>query len=230
MIRRLARSLMERLLDVVEREDRRRHSLVGQARLWRMKREFQIRFLREHGLQPEDRFLDLGCGTLRGGIPVIRYLEPGHYWGVEVRGEVLEEARAELERNELTERDPHLIHAPDLAGLGLETRFHVVWAYSVLIHMTDAILDTSLGFVARHLEDRGRMWANVNIGEGTISDWQGFPVVARPVEFYRTVAARHGLAVEPLGALEELGHRSGLPRHDRQVMLEMRPVGSGRAP
>lgn len=187
-----------------------------------MKRRFQIDFLRAHGLRPSNRLLDLGCGTLRGGIPLIRYLDHGLYWGVEVRPEVLVEARDELVRTGLEARAPHLTHAPDLGDLELGALFDVIWAFSVLIHMPDPVLDRTLGFVARHLAPGGRLWANVNIGEGVIGEWQGFPVVARSLEFYRTAAGRHGMVLEPLGTLESLGHRSGAPAQDRQIMLEVR--------
>jgi hypothetical protein len=37
--------------------------------------------------------VDLGCGTLRGGIPIIEYLDADSYIGVDVREEAIEEAR-----------------------------------------------------------------------------------------------------------------------------------------
>ena len=72
-----------------------RHDWVGPG-YHEMKRDFQITSLKSLGLQPRHVFLDLGCGTLRGGIPIIDYLETGNYWGVDVRSKVLSEARNEL--------------------------------------------------------------------------------------------------------------------------------------
>ena len=60
---------------------KRRHGMVGPPYLWKMKREFQIKFLTDMDLKPDHYLLDLGCGTLRGGIPIIEYLEIGHYFG-----------------------------------------------------------------------------------------------------------------------------------------------------
>ena len=72
--------------------------MVGPAHLWKMKRDFQIDFLRGRGLSPQHYLLDIGCGTLRGGIPLIDYLEPGHYYGVESRAEEIDVARTVLEK------------------------------------------------------------------------------------------------------------------------------------
>lgn len=197
----------------------RRHALVGPAHLWQMKRAFQIEYLRRSGLQPAHRLLDLGCGTLRGGIPLIEYLERGHYTGLEVRAEVLEEARRELAAAGLVDREPRLVHVTELAAVQLPERFDFAWAFSVLIHLDDAILAQAVDVVARHLAPEGRFLANVRLGAAREERWERFPVVTRALEFYRAQGARHGLEVEDLGPLSELGHRSGDPEQDGQRML-----------
>jgi len=52
--------------------------------LWDELGQFQIDFLRDHGLQPHHRLLDVGCGSLRGGIRFIEYLEPLRYHGTDI--------------------------------------------------------------------------------------------------------------------------------------------------
>src|SRR4051794_14007689 len=52
--------------------------------------ELQLRFLVEHGLQPGHRLLDMGCGALRGGVRFVEYLDPGHYYGVDVNQSLLD--------------------------------------------------------------------------------------------------------------------------------------------
>ncbi len=196
--------------------------MVGPPWLWRMKREFQIFFLREMGLKPQHYFLDLGCGTLRGGIPIIDYIETGHYYGVDVRPQVLEEGKAELREANLEHKQPVLIHTNDLGSLNIERGFDFIWAFSVLIHMTDQVLDQCLGFVQRHLKDEGRFYANVIIGRPIslpFMRWREFPIVVRKWEFYDNQAAKHSLRVKDMGRLSSLGHKSGFPGQDRQRML-----------
>ena len=41
--------------------EERRHTMVGPASVWQVKRDFQIAFLRGHGLQTQNYLADLGC-------------------------------------------------------------------------------------------------------------------------------------------------------------------------
>ncbi len=217
VIRRLARKIVRRFSPGNER-----HELVGPPELWRQKRQFQIDFLRTTGgLRPGHHFCDIGSGTLRGGVPVIDYLEPAHYTGLEVRREVVEQARRELAENHLEHKQPSLVCVEhDLSELELGRKFDRIWAFSVLIHMTDEILSQCVSFVDRHLAPDGLFFANVNLGSAPERTWGGFPVVSRELDFYRRVALSHGLQVRPLGTLRELGHVTGYTNQDAQVMLE----------
>jgi SAM-dependent methyltransferase len=188
-----------------------------------MKRGFQIDFLRRMGLQRHHRLLDLGCGTLRGGVPLIGFLDPEHYTGVDVRGDVLEDGRMELREHGLEDKRPRLVLASSLEGLDLGERFDIAWAFSVLIHMDDDVLDDAIAAVARHLQPGGRFYANVNLGVGAAGEWQGFPVVRREWDFYGASFARHGFSIEDLGPLAAFGHhhpRLSPEQQKRQRMLK----------
>lgn len=183
-----------------------------------MKRDFQIAFLKEQGLKPHHCLLDFGCGVLRGGLPLIEYLAPGHYYGYEVRPAVLEEGRKALEESGLALKAPMLLSG-ELNDLSTRS-FDFIWAFSVLIHMSDHVLQESLPWISGHLEPTGRFFANVNLDPGTDGEWQGFPVVCRSLAFYGEAAKRCGLRVQSLGRLASLGHVSGSRVQDNQVMLE----------
>jgi len=226
---RAIRRLRRRLRTTFATRKQRRHALVGPLALWRQKREFQIAFLRNQGLEPRHTLCDLGCGTLRGGIPIIAYLDTRHYTGIDVRPEVIDEARRELAEHRLTHKQPELLAAPDLRELHLGRRFDVIWAFAVLIHMDDDVLGAALGFVAEHLAPDGRFFANVNLGERPPAHWRGFPVVWRPLPFYEAAAATAGLTVEDLGEVRHFGHVTGDERGDSKHMLCFRHAPAGSA-
>lgn len=201
-----------------------RHALVGRPDLWEMKRQFQLSFLTAHGLKPGHRLLDIGCGTLRGGIPIIEYLNASNYTGVDAREIAIREAQRELEDAGLTHKSPSLIYADSLRDLNLGDQYEFAWAFSVLIHLEDDILDDCLFAVSRYLRPTGHFFANVNIGVKKTAHWDRFPVVSRSMEFYSSHAGKHGLQIDDLGTLGELGHDSGIAEQDNQRMLRFSPI------
>ena len=70
----------------------------------------QLRFMREQGLEPSHVFLDVACGALRGGVHFIRYLDSGHYLGIEKEESLVVAALArELPPELVREKRPALI-------------------------------------------------------------------------------------------------------------------------
>src|SRR3569833_897060 len=55
--------------------------LGGGRATWDSRGRFQLELMRSRGLLPTSTLLDIGCGPLRAGIPFIRYLDTGYYFG-----------------------------------------------------------------------------------------------------------------------------------------------------
>jgi SAM-dependent methyltransferase len=204
----------------------RRHELAGPSEVWYEKRAFQIKFLKEHGLQPSDTVVDIGCGTLRGGVPLIDYLDAGNYTGVDVRSEIEPEARAELTEHQLDAKAPSLVFGNRLADTHLERHFDIAWAFSLLFHLTDEHLTECFAFVREHLATTGVFYANVNLGENAPGHWSGFPELWRTLDEYEERARGVGVRAMDLGTLEALGDRSSIGL--TQNMLEFRPCTGAR--
>jgi SAM-dependent methyltransferase len=187
----------------------KRHALIGSGRSWQEKRDWQIAFLRGHGVTPSATFVDIGCGTLRGGLPVIEMLDRGRYTGIEIRSHILEEAKAELAAHaDAAAKEPQLVLSEGFPTLGRLGPFDFAWGFSVLIHMTDEIVEECFQFVGRELSSSGVFFANLRIGDGTPDrrTRADFPVVTRPQEFYADLAQAAGLTTVDLGTLRSLGY------------------------
>jgi len=217
-IKQTAKKLKRQVESILYNPTEKRHSLVGPAKLWKIKRDFQIHFLKSVGLKPQHYFLEIGCGTLRGAIPIIDYLEKSHYFGIEVREKVLEEGKKELREANLVEKLPALTFAEHISTVQLQREFDYIWAFSVLIHMMDEILKDCLSVVSRHLKKDGYFYANVNTSTKPDGEWQGFPIVHRSLEFYKSECSVNGLNVETVGTLKELGHITQTQADEHQML------------
>ena len=163
-IQNASRRIQRKLGSIIDPKQKR-HTHVGAPELWKKSRDFQIKFLKDVGLTPEDYLLDIGCGTLVGGIPIIHYLKKGHYYGVETRSSVLEEARKELLESKLTHKMPVLL-SEDISSVNIERKFNYVWAHSVLIHLKNEILEDCFAFVSNHLSEQGKFYATDDMYDG----------------------------------------------------------------
>ena len=172
-----------------------RARMVGPAHQAEAKRAFQLGFLQASGLQPGHRLLDLGCGVLRGGVPLIRLLEAGHYVGLDISAERLRQARMELREQGLEHKQVQLLQGYEQLH-SFAAAFDYIWAYQVLIHMPDEIAEESLDRLAQCLAPNGTIFGTVNLGPCTEGSWQEYPCVSRPLEFYRELAAARRLQVE----------------------------------
>src|SRR3954453_12915254 len=65
-----------------------RHREVGGGE-WETIGRLQFEFLQREGLEPRHHLLDVGCGSLRGGVHFVRYLDPQHYFGIDMNESLL---------------------------------------------------------------------------------------------------------------------------------------------
>ena len=103
---------------------------------WAELGQLQFDFLVGRGLKPEHYLLDVGCGPLRAGVHFIRYLEAGHYYGIDLHAELLAAGRdVELPRHGLVDKRPVLTVMADFDFRKLDRQFDFALAQSVFTHL-----------------------------------------------------------------------------------------------
>ncbi len=122
-----------RQLDPAEIEAGEHRSFVGG--LWEEMGALQFDFLRAQGLQPGQRLVDVGCGALRGGVHFIRYLETGHYYGIDINASLIEAGAREIAQLQLDSKEPHLLVNERFELSRFATRFDCAIATSVFTHL-----------------------------------------------------------------------------------------------
>jgi cyclopropane fatty-acyl-phospholipid synthase-like methyltransferase len=133
--------------------------------LWEELGTLQFEFLISQGLQPEHKFLDLGCGCLRGGVKFINYLNKGNYIGIDINESLLKAGKLEIKENSLSEKCPLLLRS-DSFGSELEV-MDVDFAISVSLftHLPISYIQEALLSVKSMLNDKGTYFATFFVAE-----------------------------------------------------------------
>lgn len=78
--------------------------------LWEEIGQLQFDFMVAQGLQPEHTLLDIACGSLRGGVHFINYLNPGNYLGLDKEQALINRGiEQELGKGKLAEKQPQFV-------------------------------------------------------------------------------------------------------------------------
>jgi ubiquinone/menaquinone biosynthesis C-methylase UbiE len=115
-----------------------------------------VMFMRAEGLTPDRSIIDFGCGFGRTAIPLLRYLTPGRYTGVEISKERLRIANEYVAHEKLEGKNPRFVHSLDLAmPYAADASADLVWALTVVSHMPMADIKCFLASAFRVLRPGG---------------------------------------------------------------------------
>jgi len=129
--------------------------------MWEKIGRLQFDFLVTQGLRTDHHFLDVACGSLRGGIHFIRYLEAGHYFGVDKNKELLDAGRKiELKRHNLIHKNPTLLRMDNFEFLSLNQKFEYGLALSLFTHLPLNNIIRCIMNVKKVLVPGGRFYAS----------------------------------------------------------------------
>jgi hypothetical protein len=117
---------------------------------WLRAGQMQFDYLIGHGLQPGDRLLEIGCGSLAAGHLYIDYLSAGNYYGIDFSPNVLIAALQAITEFGLQAKLPHVTLAGDLKlGFLPESKFTVVQAPTVFLNSPIEAIGECLAHVTR---------------------------------------------------------------------------------
>ncbi len=113
-------------------EKAHRNSVGG---MWEEMGQLQMNFLVEFGLEPNHKLLDIGCGSLRGGVHYVNYLNHGNYFGLDINKSLIDAGRIEIEEAGLTKKAPHLLVDDMFSIEKFNTTFDFMISVSVFTHL-----------------------------------------------------------------------------------------------
>lgn len=138
--------------------------------MWDVIGPLQRDFLVSQGLRPEHNVLDVGCGALRGGVPLAGYLDANRYYGIDISQRLLDAGYAqEIESGELAAKLPrdHLFATEDFE-VPFAARFDFAIAVSLFTHLPLPLYTRCLERIAPNFAPGGVFFATVFEGEGSI--------------------------------------------------------------
>lgn len=133
---------------------------------WEALGKLQLAFLIEQGLQSQDTVLDVGCGCLRGGIPLISYLEKSNYKGMDVNASLLKAGQHEIKLANLEDKKPHLVLDDAFEFEKFNLLFDCMMAVSLFTHLPTNIILRCLVNAKRSLKNEGAFYATFFIVGG----------------------------------------------------------------
>lgn len=119
----------------------------------------QFEFMKQQGLLPEQRLIDVGCGALRGGVHFIRFLDKGNYFGIDMNRSLIEAGGIELDAAGLSERRPTLLVNDQFELSRFGVKFDYAVAISLFTHLYMNNMVRCLVEVGSVLKPGGRFYA-----------------------------------------------------------------------
>lgn len=206
--------------------------------------KLQLEILTRQGCVPSSRVLEVGCGCLHAGIPLMRYLEHHNYVGLDPNEWLVRTAMKEDGIEQLVhDKRARFLHVDTFDASSLGMTFDFVLSHSVLSHCAHRQLDQFLERVANVLAPGGRILASIYLAEGNAygsapapnledskdDEWQ-YPGVSRfKLSTVEEAAGRHGLAARKIPEYTELIARTR-PRESHDWMVFQWRAALGESP
>jgi hypothetical protein len=131
--------------------------------LWDVIGPLQRDFLIGQGLRRDHRLLDIGCGALRGGVPLATWLDPNRYYGIDISASLIEAGYdAEVAGTPLAERLPRAhLHVTDDFEAPFGETFDMGLAVSLFTHLPADWISRALGRLTPHFAGGAPVFATV---------------------------------------------------------------------
>jgi len=104
--------------------------------LWEEIGSLQMNFLLKEGLERSNCLLDIGCGSLRGGVHFINYLDEGNYIGIDKNSKLISEGiKHELNEKLINSKKPILINTENFNFKLIKKTPDISLAQSLFTHL-----------------------------------------------------------------------------------------------
>lgn len=162
--------------------------------LWEEIGGLQCRYLIGNGLLPDHALLDIGCGTLRAGRHLIRYLAAGKYTGFDLSPAAINAARKLLVAEGLADKLPRLFvnRSGDLT-FPYSRKYDFLLAQSVFTHLPQGHIEQAFAHIGRVMHEDLLFFFTFN---EPMFKPRPISVFEYPFELFAGLARRYGFDIE----------------------------------
>jgi SAM-dependent methyltransferase len=146
--------------------DQRNHEAINYVGTRSSGGRAQLELLLLEGLQENDYVLEIGFGALMSAIPIMSFLETGHYAGIDPN-KWLMEASLQIPENQsvVFERQPVFLLRADFDGTSFGRTFDYIYAHSIMSHAAHWQLPLFLENCAKVLREGGKVLFSLRLTE-----------------------------------------------------------------
>jgi SAM-dependent methyltransferase len=139
-----------------------------------------LEVLLKEGLSPSSRVLDVGCGALRAGYWLMRFLDTGCYFGIEPNRDMLKVGLEEIvQPNVVARAGAHFAHNDDFDFSVFGEQFDFVLARSIWTHTSKAQIQAMLSSFAATAAPGGAFLASYHPATALAPFGQRWPPIKR---------------------------------------------------
>lgn len=162
---------------------------------WKEMGLLQFNFLKNEGLLQRHSLLDIGCGTLRGGLHFIQYLSEDNYTGIDVAGKAIEYANVLIEKEELACKRPQLSVNKDLKFEEFKgKKFNYILAQSVFYHLKTEYIEECFRHIGSVMYKDTLFFFTFK--KAVRTERRGFQRFCHPFSFFVSLAEANGFFIE----------------------------------
>lgn len=159
-----------------------------------------LNFLKSKGLKPYMKFLDIGCGWFRTGIPVIGYIGKENYYAID-KVDCSGMATKKLGIDTFKQTDDFEL---------FDMTFDFIFAWSVFTHLEDHQIDLCLKNVSKAMHSKSKFFATYFEGKRGVHGKKK-RCYRYPTSFFKKKAKEYGLICSEVGG--------EIPSPNQQMLL-----------
>jgi len=160
-----------------------RYEITGRA---------QFEALIRNGLNPWDKFLDIGCGAFCGGYWVMHFLDTGGYHGIEPNVDMLTKGKAYILEKYLVElKQPRFDHNDRYDFSVFDAKFDYLFAHSIWTHAGKKDIEKMLDGFVQHTNITARFLTTIKFPDLFHRDYKKDEWIGGPHESDISGTVRH---------------------------------------